>query len=216
MFLLESKIQPSLHVTSNISGRRICYDQKWGYNDGIDFENSGRPGCHFPPLPQYLKDIEVDFRVLNYGHTQFVGYGYNGYRGAGRILKRLLKLLGGFFAYGPQFSLGREPPFPFCVDTIPIIFWRVEETQGWLDTKKREDSVRGPIRKRKEWLEKLQLTGLLWEKVRRIRLCWDWMANEWQVFDQRENGFARAGMGAVWVDTRIPSTFSPAGSRVQE
>ncbi|MCJ1419101.1 hypothetical protein MMC32_005453 [Xylographa parallela] len=225
IFLLESEIQPP-HVTGDISGRWMCYDKKWGHNDGIKFENEAirisslgllrtnhqtatelreviarRGGvtykldctAHYnqlwptwlslPAPPQYLKDIEVDFRVLTYGNAQFVGY--NGYRGPGRILTHLLQLLGGFFAYGPQFSKGREPPFPFCVDTITIIFWRSEDTENWVDTKKREDSLEGPIYNLKEWLEKLQLTGLLFGKVRRIRFCWDGMMNEWEVFDQR-------------------------------
>ena len=77
-----------------------------------------------PASPTYVRHVEVNVRMFNYSMSQ-----WNGDAGPGIMVTYLLRLLGGFFEYGPQF-LGRPLERPLYLETLILSVVQVPTTPG--------------------------------------------------------------------------------------
>ena len=163
-----------------------------------------------PASPKYLRRVEVNLRAFSFKRSQ---WGSDG--GPGEMVVLLLRLLGGFFEYGPRF-LGRPLESPLHLESLVVSLVAVPAIPG-----RNEDS-------RPVWghpalelmcrifalqLKKIQSSGLLYGRVKMLKLrCEGRLDKEWAITDQGEHATwsAREWAPYGWVPgLKLGNNFLP-------
>ena len=151
-----------------------------------------------PASPTYLRHVEVNMRIFNYSKSQ---WGADG--GPGIMVILLLRLLGGFFEYGPRF-LGQPLESPLQLDSLIVSLIPLPETPG-----KKEDpnpSWRHPNPGTihsifASQLSRVQRSGVLSGRVKTLKLCSKGSIDkELKITDRGEDAIwnEREWAGYVW------------------
>ena len=138
-----------------------------------------------PPSLEYLRGVEVDFRVFNYARAH-----WRGGDGPGITAQHLLRLIGGFFECGPRFS-GKPLNRELRLANITVNLVRVpcnlaiecdndHKYRHW-NNDSREDLYFGLA----DCLDKLQRSGLLFGRLQMLKLRCEGKADmEWEITDE--------------------------------
>ncbi len=139
--------------------------------------------------PMYMQNLDVDIRVFGRGGSAFAGDG-----GYTAVTFGLLRLLGQFFQYGPDFVDRGHLKHPMRVNVFTINFLKVSQEIRDGIAYQTNHYERMRLGDGRILVCKLKNSGLLFGRVKRIRACFADKALEFEI---KEKEYVDAS-AALW------------------